>query len=150
MVAAQLKVVRRTRPILAPFAAEISGLLEFAVSHVSESRHGAPTFSPLVQICARQVHDRVAALALVDYYLAALHNQRDVMHDNVDVGERVAIDGDDVGKSSGNDASKIVRLVEQFRSYAGCRVDCFGWRHPALNQPFEFVGVLAKAGENGV
>src|SRR6266852_3387185 len=74
-------------------------------------------------------------LLLID--LSALHDEGDAAQ-SLDVFERVAFDGDDVGKHSGFEITDFVSHAESF-CWSACRLD-YGlmWRQSQRNAAFEF------------
>src|SRR5207247_3140019 len=81
--------------------------------------------------------------------LSFLHDEGDVAQ-SLDVFERVAFDGDDVGKHSGFEITDFVSHAKSLCRSA-CRVDyCLTWRHPQRSAPFEFRRRVTRHARGGI
>src|SRR5206468_10382809 len=81
--------------------------------------------------------------------LSFLHDEGDVAQ-SLDVFERVAFDGDDVGKHSGFEITDLVSHANSL-CRSGCRLDSgLTWRHPQRIAPFEFRLRVTRHARGGI
>ena len=77
--------------------------------------------------------------------LAVFHDEGDAL-EGTDVGERVALHGDDIGVEAGLELADGVGPVEQLGAVDEVGVEGFGGGHAVLDHEFEFAG-LGAVGE---
>src|SRR6266481_1006429 len=86
----------------------------------------------------------------VDYYLAGFHYPADVFDGDVDVGEWVAFDGDEVGEIAGGYGAEFGGLAEEFGGVGGRGAQGLLGSHASFDEPAEFACVFPKHGVDGV
>src|SRR6185503_19781082 len=75
---------------------------------------------------------------------AAFYHPSYFVDNHVDIGERVAFDGDDVGEIAGRERAERLLLAEQRRRHGGRGGKRLRRRHPGADEPRQLTCVLTK------
>src|SRR6185437_670978 len=91
-----------------------------------------------------------ASLSLVDDHGTAFHHPFHTVHRHVDVGQRIAVDGNDVGRVAWRDAAQAILHAENRRAGRRGGGQRLCGRHADLQQLAELARILAEHVEDRV